>query len=54
MSLNQSTIAVAVKVNPNDNKSPPLARPCMYKTADTVKVNKAKLVKIGQGEGSTK
>ena len=43
-----------VKIKPNINKFPPFAYPWKYITADTVKVNSAKLVKIGHGEGSTK
>lgn len=41
-------------MNPKESKVPPLANPCIYNTAETVKVSKAKLVKIGQGDGSTK
>jgi hypothetical protein len=47
-------MAPAVNKKPSVNNVPPLAKPCIYITAETVNVNKAKLVKIGHGEGSTK
>ena len=53
-SLNHKDIEKAVKKNPRDNKEPPFSKPWKYITAETVRVNRAKLVKIGQGEGSTK
>ena len=53
-SRNHSTIAEEVKIKPKINKAPPFSNPWKYITAETVTVNKAKLVTIGQGEGSTK
>lgn len=53
-SLNHKTIAKAVNKNPKISKLPPFSYPWKYITAETVKVNNAKLVKIGQGEVCTK
>jgi len=53
-SRNHSTIALTVATKPNDTKIPPLANPLKYIAAEIVKVNKAKEVSKGQGDGVTK
>jgi len=47
-------MAKTVNKNPKVSNDPPFSYPWKYITAEIVKVNKAKLVKRGQGEGSTK
>lgn len=54
MSLNHKIIALAVKINPNNNSSPPNGNPWKYITALIAIVNKVKLVTNGQGDCSTK
>jgi hypothetical protein len=50
ISLNQRVIAPAVNKKPKLKRRPPETKPCIYNTADTVKLNKAKLVNKGQGD----
>lgn len=50
ISLNQRVIALVVKTKPKLRSQPPGTKPCIYKSADTTKPNKAKLVNNGQGD----
>jgi hypothetical protein len=50
ISLNQRAIALAVNINPKLRSKPPDTNPCIYNTAETTKLNKAKLVNSGQGD----
>jgi len=53
-SRNHRIIALTVATNPSATRIPPLAKPLKYIAAEIVKVNKAKDVSNGQGEGVTK
>jgi len=52
--LNHKDIPVATNIVPKFNKYPPKGNPCIYITAEIAIINNAKLIEIGQGEGSTK
>jgi hypothetical protein len=53
-SLNQNDILAINKTNVAGNHNPDASNPCMFETADVVKVNKLIHVKRGQGEGETR
>ena len=53
-SRNHRIIALTVATKPKMTRVPPLAKPLKYIAAETVKVNSAKDVNSGQGDGVTK
>jgi hypothetical protein len=53
-SLNHNDILAINRTNVAGNHNPDASNPCMFETADVVKVNKLIHVKRGQGEGETR